>query len=220
MEKARTLAEKIWDSHVVYQDPSVDEGEAILYIDGHILHEVTSPQAFGGLRTKNLKVRRPERTIATCDHNVSTKNQNIISEGLSKLQVETLIRNCRDNGIKYWGLKSDYQGIVHVMAPELGFVQPGMTIVCGDSHTSTHGAFGALAFGIGTTEVEQVLASQSILARPMRPMEVRVDGKPGKGVTAKDLILSILAKIGTAGGTGYFIEIRELSSEVLTWKAG
>src|SRR3989338_2833115 len=218
MEKARTLAEKIWDSHVVYQDPSVDEGEAILYIDGHILHEVTSPQAFGGLRTKNLKVRRPERTIATCDHNVSTKNQNIISEGLSKLQVETLIRNCRDNGIKYWGLKSDYQGIVHVKAPELGFVQPGMTIVCGDSHTSTHGAFGALAFGIGTTEIEQILATQCIVATQMKSMEIKVDGSLGKGVTAKDVIMSILSIIGTSGGSGYFIEytgslIRNLSME-------
>ena len=219
----KTLAEKIWDNHIVFQDPavagpSVDGNPAILYIDGHILHEVTTPQAFSGLRRKGLKVRRRNRTIATCDHNVPTDNQTNIRDPLSKLQVETLIKNCKDFGINLYGLESDHQGIVHVMAPELGFVQPGMTIVCGDSHTSTQGAFGALAFGIGTTEVEQVLATQCILAKPAKSMEVNIEGYLGKGVTAKDIILSILAKIGTSGGTGYYIEytgnlIRKLNME-------
>lgn len=199
----KTLSEKIWDAHVVYHPSG---GPAIFYIDGHILHEVTTPQAFSELRKNGYQVRRTDKTIATCDHNVSTLNQNNIRDPLSKLQVETLIKNCKDFGIRLYGLDSENQGIVHVMAPELGFVQPGMTIVCGDSHTSTHGAFGALAFGIGTTEVEQVLTTQCILAKPAKSMQVNVDGKTGRGVTAKDVMLTILAKIGTGGGIGYFIE--------------
>lgn len=215
--KKKTLAEKIWDSHIVFQDPAAC-GPAIIYIDGHILHEVTTPQAFAALRKKGLRVRNVLKTIATCDHNVPTDNQTVISDSLSKLQVETLIKNCKDFGIKLYGLDSDNQGIVHVMAPELGFVQPGMTIVCGDSHTSTHGAFGALAFGIGTTEIEQVLATGCILAKPMYSMEVIVEGNLRPGVTAKDIMLAILSKIGTAGGTGFFIEytgslIRSLNME-------
>ena len=211
----KTLAEKIWDSHVVYQDIG---NPAILYIDGHILHEVTTPQAFASLRKKGLKVRNPQKTIATCDHNVPTDNQLNISDPLSKLQVETLVKNCKDFGIPLYDLNSDNQGIVHVMAPELGFVQPGMTIVCGDSHTSTHGALGSLAFGIGTTEVEQVLASQCILVKPMKSMEINVEGNIGPGVTAKDVILTILSRIGTGGGNGHFIEytgslIRNLTIE-------
>ena len=201
MKNGKTLAEKIWNNHVVFQEKL---GPAILYIDGHILHEVTTPQAFAALREKRLKVRRPDKTIATCDHNVPTDNQTLIKDPLSKLQVETLVRNCRDFGITLYGLDSPYQGIVHVMAPELGFIQPGMTIVCGDSHTSTHGAFGALAFGIGTTEAEQVLATQCILAKPMKSMEVNVEGIISKGVTAKDVMLAVLAKIGISGGTGFF----------------
>lgn len=203
--KAKTLVQKIWDNHIVFQDPAT-AGPAILYIDGHILHEVTTPQAFANLRKKRLKVRRPDKTIATCDHNVPTDNQTVISDPLSRLQVETLIKNCREFGIELYGLDSANQGIVHVMAPELGFIQPGQTIVCGDSHTSTHGAFGALAFGIGTTEVEHVLATQCILSKPMQSMKVSIEGKMGKGVTAKDVMLAILAKIGTSGGTGFFIE--------------
>ena len=215
MKNGKTLAEKIWNNHVVFQEKL---GPAILYIDGHILHEVTTPQAFAALREKRLKVRRPDKTIATCDHNVPTDNQTLIKDPLSKLQVETLVRNCRDFGITLYGLDSPYQGIIHVMAPELGVIQPGMTIVCGDSHTSTHGAFGALAFGIGTTEVEQVLATQCILAKPMKSMEVNVEGIISKGVTAKDVMLAVLAKIGISGGTGFFIEytgslIRNLNIE-------
>ncbi|KKS96103.1 MAG: isopropylmalate isomerase large subunit, 3-isopropylmalate/(R)-2-methylmalate dehydratase large subunit [Candidatus Gottesmanbacteria bacterium GW2011_GWA2_43_14] len=211
----KTLAEKIWEKHIVHREKN---GPSILYIDGHILHEVTTPQAFANLRLKGLRVRRTDKTIATCDHNVPTDNQTVIADPLSKLQVETLIKNCRDFGIRLYGLDSAYQGIVHVMAPELGFVQPGQTIVCGDSHTSTHGAFGALAFGIGTTEIEQVLATQCILAKLMQSMEIAVEGDIGKGVTAKDIILTILAGIGTGGGAGFFIEytgslIRNLTME-------
>lgn len=213
--KAKTLPEKIWEKHIVYKEKN---GPAILYIDGHILHEVTTPQAFSSLRQKKLKVRNTDKTIATCDHNVPTDQQTVINDPLSKLQVQTLIKNCSDFGITLYGLDSDNQGIVHVMAPELGFVQPGMTIVCGDSHTSTHGAFGALSFGIGTTEVEQVLATQCILSKPMQVLEICVEGKLGRGVTAKDVMLYILSQIGTSGGTGFFIEytgslIRSLSME-------
>lgn len=201
--KSRTLYQKIWDKHIVIQEKGA---LALLYIDAHILHEVTTPQAFASLRKKGLKVRRPELTIATCDHNVSTTDQTNIREEMSRMQVETLKKNCADFGITLYGLDSPNQGIVHVIGPELGFTQPGMTIVCGDSHTSTHGAFGALAFGIGTTEVEQVLATQSLLQNPMKTMKIRIDGSIGRGVTAKDIILSILSKIGTKGGIGYCFE--------------
>jgi len=203
----RTLFQKIWDSHVVTQDlPAGGGAPALLYIDAHLVHEVTSPQAFANLKKKGLRVRRPERTFATADHNVSTTDQRNIREYLSKMQVETLEKNCKEFGIELFGLSSPYQGIVHVIGPELGITQPGMTIVCGDSHTSTHGAFGSLAFGIGTTEVEQVLASQCLLQWPMKTMRVDVSGSLGVGVTAKDIILSIIAKIGTKGGVGYCIE--------------
>lgn len=203
MNKPKTLFEKIWDEHIVAQQTNEPP---VIYIDTHYIHEVTSPQAFAGLRKKKLKVRRPDLTFATCDHNVSTTNQNNIRDAMSKIQIETLRRNCRDFGITLYDLDSLYQGIVHVIGPELGVTQPGKTIVCGDSHTSTHGAFGSLAFGIGTTEVEQVLASQCLLQPQMKTMEIRIDGNLGKGVTAKDIILTILAQIGTRGGTGYCIE--------------
>lgn len=201
--KPLTLFEKIWDNHVVHKEKN---SPAVLYIDTHFIHEVTSPQAFRSLREKKLKVRRPDKTFATCDHNVSTTDQTEISDPLSKIQIETLVKNCKDFGITFYGLNSPYQGIVHVIGPELGITQPGQTVVCGDSHTSTHGAFGTLAFGIGTTEVEQVLASQCLLQSPMKIMEIRLEGKLGRGVSAKDVILTILSKIGTKGGTGYCIE--------------
>lgn len=213
--KPRTLFEKIWDNHVVIHEKGTP---ALLYIDLHILHEVTTPQAFANLRKKGLKVRRPDLTFATSDHNVSTTDQKNIRDALSKFQVETLEKNCKDFKIKFFGLDSPDQGIVHVIGPEMGLTQPGMTIVCGDSHTSTHGAFGTLAFGIGTTEVEQVLSTQCLLQQPMKTMEIRMDGKLGKGVMAKDIILTIIRKIGTKGGVGFCIEytgetIRNLSME-------
>ncbi|MBI2617320.1 3-isopropylmalate dehydratase large subunit [Candidatus Gottesmanbacteria bacterium] len=201
--KPKTLFEKIWESHVVTKEKGTP---SLLYIDAHLIHEVTSPQAFANLRKKNLNVRRTDKTFATVDHNVSTTSQRNIKDALSRVQVETLERNCKDFGIELFGLNSPNQGIVHVIGPELGITKPGMTIVCGDSHTSTHGAFGTLAFGIGTTEVEHVLATQCLLQQPMKIMEVRIDGTLGKGVTAKDVILTILSKIGTKGGIGYCIE--------------
>lgn len=213
--KARTLFQKIWDSHIVAQEKGAP---ALLYIDAHFIHEVTSPQAFASLRKKKLRVRRVDKTFATTDHNVSTTNQRDIRDPLSRLQVETLEKNCQEFGVELFGLNSPNQGIVHVIGPELGITKPGMTIVCGDSHTSTHGAFGSLAFGIGTTEVEHVLATQCILQNPMKTMEVRIEGKLGKGVSAKDVILTILSIIGTKGGVGYCIEytgstIRSLNME-------
>lgn len=209
--KSKTLFQKIWDNHVIAQEKPFGSAQgkgvpALLYIDTHILHEVTTPQAFANLRKKGLKVRRPDLSFATCDHNVSTTDQTKIKDAISRMQVETLYKNCKEFGIPVYGLDSLYQGIVHVIGPELGITQPGNTLVCGDSHTSTHGAFGTLAFGIGTTEVEHVLATQCILQQPMKTMEVRIDGKVGIGVTAKDVILSIIAKIGIKGGVGYCIE--------------
>ncbi len=213
--KLKTLYKKIWENHVVIQEK---RAPALLYIDTHILHEVTTPQAFTNLRSKNLKVRRPDLSFATCDHNVSTTNQKDVMDALSKIQIEILEQNCKEFGIMIYGLDSSYQGIVHVIGPELGITQPGKTIVCGDSHTSTHGAFGTLAFGIGTTEVEQVLAAQCLLQNPMKSLEIKIDGKLGKGVTAKDVILTIISKIGTRGGVGFCIEytgsaIRNLNME-------
>ncbi|OGG22088.1 3-isopropylmalate dehydratase large subunit [Candidatus Gottesmanbacteria bacterium RIFCSPHIGHO2_02_FULL_40_13] len=213
--KAKTLFEKIWGNHMVFRRKN---SPSLLYLDVHYVHEVTSPQAFYNLRKKKLKVRCPERTFAACDHNVSTINQNEIRDKLSGMQIDTLVKNCRDFGIRLYGLDSSYQGIVHVIGPELGITQPGMTIVCGDSHTSTHGAFGCLAFGIGTTEIEHVLASQCLLQNPMKTMEINIDGKLGKGVTTKDVILTVLTKIGTKGGTGFAIEysgslIRKMNME-------
>jgi 3-isopropylmalate/(R)-2-methylmalate dehydratase large subunit len=213
---ANTLFDKVWDAHVV---KSIENGPQVVYIDKHFIHEVTTPQAFAGLDKRGLKVLKPQQTIATADHNVPTLNQHLpIREALSKKQVDTLIQNCHNHGIELYGLGHPYQGIVHVIGPELGFTLPGNTIVCGDSHTSTHGAFGAIAFGIGTSEVEQVLATQCVLQTKPKSMRITVDGVLGKGVTSKDIILYIISKIGTSGGTGYFVEyagsaIRSLSME-------
>lgn len=213
---SQTLFDKIWQRHVVLQEENYP---AVLYIDKHFIHEVTSPQAFAGLRERNLEVFRTKQTIATADHNVPTINQHLpIQEALSRTQVETLEKNCKDFGIELFGLGHEKQGIVHVIGPELGITQPGQTIVCGDSHTSTHGAFGTIAFGIGTSQVEQVLATQTLLQYKPKTMLINVNGKLGKGVTAKDVILYIISELGTAGGTGYFVEyageaIRNLSME-------
>jgi len=200
----RTMFEKIWDAHVVH----AEEGhQTILYIDLHLVHEVTSPQAFEGLRVAGRKVRRPERTVATVDHNVPTTDRSLpITDAIAKQQIDTLRENCRQFGITLYDLDSPDQGIVHVIGPELGLTQPGMTIVCGDSHTATHGAFGALAFGVGTSEVEHVLATQTLLQHKPKTFEIRVDGRLGFGVTAKDLILWLIGRISTQGGTGYAIE--------------
>ncbi len=212
----KTLFDKIWDAHVVHD---VEGGPQVLYIDKHFVHEVTSPVAFLGLEKRGLRVLRPENTIATPDHNVPTINQEMpIREALSRKQVDQLTRNCEKHDIQLCGLNHPWHGIVHVIGPELGITQPGMTIVCGDSHTSTHGAFGALAFGIGTSEIEMVLATQTILQPKPKSMRINVEGKLNEGVTSKDIILYIISRIGTSGGTGYFIEyagsaIRSLSME-------
>jgi len=216
MTKPLTLFEKVWNAHVVAQEP---EQPAILYVDLHLLHEVTSPQAFAGLRTRNLKVRRRENSFATIDHSIPTISPNGSNgDQLAAKQMAQLEDNCRDFGIRLYGVNSPQRGIVHVIGPELGLTQPGMTIVCGDSHTSTHGAFGALAFGIGTSEVEHVLATQCLLQRKPKTFEVRVEGTLQAGVTAKDIILALLSKIGIGGGTGHVFEytgsaIRSLSME-------
>jgi 3-isopropylmalate/(R)-2-methylmalate dehydratase large subunit len=202
--EAKTLFDKIWDAHTVKE---VKEGPSVLYIDRHLIHEVTSPVAFLGLKTRGLKVFRPELTTATPDHNVPTENQHLtIMDELSRHQVDMLKRNCAEHGITYHDLQSDGHGIVHIIGPELGLTQPGMTIVCGDSHTSTHGAFGAIAFGIGTSEVEMVLASQCIMQPKPKKMRITVNGQLKKGVTAKDIALYIISRISTSGGTGHFIE--------------
>ncbi len=211
----RTLFQKIWDRHLVHQA----DGRALVYIDLHLVHEVTSPQAFEGLRLAGRRVRRPELTVATQDHNVPTTSRLLpIIDEISRQQIETLRHNCREFGIHLYDLDSVNQGIVHIIGPELGYTQPGMTIVCGDSHTATHGAFGALAFGIGTSEVEHVLATQTLIQAPAKTFEIRVDGDLAIGVTAKDLILYLIGQIGTSGGTGYVLEysgstIRGLSME-------
>jgi len=212
----RTLYDKIWDDHLVHQQP---DGTALLYIDRHLVHEVTSPQAFEGLRISGRRVRAPEKTLAVVDHNVPTTDRRFgIADPESALQVETLAQNARDFGIEYYSELDRRQGIVHIIGPEQGFTLPGMTIVCGDSHTSTHGAFGALAHGIGTSEVEHVLATQTLIQKKAKNMRVTVDGQLPPGVTAKDVILAIIGEIGTAGGTGHVIEyagevIRSLSME-------
>ncbi|MDX1962996.1 MAG: 3-isopropylmalate dehydratase large subunit [Pirellulales bacterium] len=212
----RTMFQKIWDRHVVLAEPGK---QAILYIDLHLVHEVTSPQAFEGLRLAGRRVRRPERTVATPDHNVPTSDRRLpIADPISKQQIDTLRNNCREFGIRLYDLNDPQQGIVHIIGPELGLTQPGMTIVCGDSHTATHGAFGALAFGIGTSEVEHVLATQTLLQSLPKTLELRVDGRLAPGVTAKDLILYLIGQITTDGGTGYVIEytgdvIRNLGME-------
>ena len=212
----KTLFEKIWEKHIVQE---IKNGPTVLYIDKHFIHEVTSPQAFAGLDKRGMKVFRPKQIVATADHNVPTINQHLpISEELSRLQVEKLIENCKNHDIELYGLGHPYQGIVHVIGPELGITQPGMTIVCGDSHTSTHGAFGSIAFGIGTSEVEMVMATQTLLQTKPKLMRINIDGELQNGVVSKDIILYILAKITAAGATGYFVEyagntIRNLSME-------
>jgi 3-isopropylmalate/(R)-2-methylmalate dehydratase large subunit len=214
--KPRTLVQKIWDEHVVVEEPGAP---SVLGIDLHLVHEVTSPQAFEGLRRRGRKVRHPERTIATADHSTPTHALGLpILDQQAAFQVAQLERNCAEFGIPVYSRGSDRQGIVHVIGPELGLTQPGMTIVCGDSHTATHGAFGALAFGIGTSEVEMVLATQCLLQRPQKSYEVRVDGRLAAGVTAKDIILNLISRIGVGGGTGHVFEyggeaIRALSME-------
>ncbi|MCX5757115.1 MAG: aconitase family protein, partial [Candidatus Hydrogenedentes bacterium] len=213
---AKNIYEKIWEAHVVDEEPGKD---ALLYIDRHYIHEVTSAQAFEGLRLAGRKVRRPELSFATMDHNIPTTDRSKpITEPLSKQQIETLANNCREFGIRCFDMHDPCNGIIHVIGPELGLTQPGMTIVCGDSHTATHGALGALAFGIGTSEVEHVLATQTLVQKKSKTLEVRVSGMLPNGVAAKDLILAIIGLIGTAGGTGYVIEytgeaIRRLTME-------
>jgi 3-isopropylmalate/(R)-2-methylmalate dehydratase large subunit len=212
----KTLFEKIWESHVVREEPGQP---ALLYVDLHLVHEVTSPQAFEGLRMRGRKVRRPDLTVATVDHNVPTTERTLpVADEISRKQIETLKRNAEEFGIEYYGLESRRQGIVHVIGPELGYTRPGLVITCGDSHTSTHGAFGCIAIPIGTSQVEHVLATQCLVQARMKTMEVRVEGSLPLGVTAKDLILGVIGRIGVDGGTGYAIEytgeaVRSLSME-------
>lgn len=201
---AKTLFQKIWDSHVVTEQP---ESPAVLYIDLHLVHEVTSPQAFTGLRERGLKVRRPDKTLATMDHSIPTTPIDVpLSDAMAAAQIKQMETNAAEFGITLHGMTSPHRGIVHIIGPELGRTQPGMTIVCGDSHTATHGAFGALAFGIGTSEVEHVLATQCLLQKKPKTYEVRVDGKLSSGVSAKDIILALIARIGVGGGTGHVFE--------------
>ena len=213
---ARTIIEKLWDSHVVHEQAGAP---SLIYIDLHLVHEVTSPQAFDGLRARGLKVRRPDLTIATADHSIPTSDRSLpIVDEIAAKQLAQLETNCAEFGIRCLGIHSDRQGIVHVIGPELGLTQPGMTVVCGDSHTATHGAFGALAFGIGTSEVEHVLATQCLLQRPSKTFQVKVEGTLKNGVSAKDIILALISKIGVGGGTGCVFEftgsaIRALSME-------
>ncbi|HLA44764.1 MAG TPA: 3-isopropylmalate dehydratase large subunit, partial [Aggregatilineales bacterium] len=214
----KTLFEKIWETHVVLQ---VENTPAVLYVDLHLVHEVTSPQAFTELRERGLKVRRPLQTLATMDHSTPTTPRGAdglipVTDIVAQNQLDTLIKNCEDFGIELYPLNSEKQGIVHVIGPENGFTQPGMTIVCGDSHTSTHGAFGALAFGIGTSEVGHVLATQTLFQNKPKTMEIRVNGRLNPGVTAKDIILAIIAKIGVGGGTGYVVEYTGEAIRALT----
>jgi len=212
----KTLFDKIWEKHVVQK---IDDGPSVLYIDKHFIHEVTSPQAFNGIEKRGLKVFRPQQIVATADHNVPTRNQHLpIKDELSRLQVQQLIENCKKHDIELYGLGHPFQGIVHVIGPELGITQPGMTIVCGDSHTSTHGAFGAIAFGIGTSEVEMVFASQCLLQTKPDLLRINIEGELQDGVLSKDIILYIISKITASGATGYFVEyagsaIRSLSME-------
>ena len=212
----QTLFEKIWNQHVV---KTIDGGLVVLYIDKHLIHEVTSPQAFKGIENRGLSVFRPKQIVATADHNVPTLEQELpIKDELGRAQVDTLIKNCKNHQLDLYGLGHPYQGIVHVIGPELGITQPGMTIVCGDSHTSTHGAFGSIAFGIGTSEVEMVFAAQCLLQSKPKTMRINVNGVLQKGVGAKDIILYIIAQISASGATGYFVEyageaIRSLSME-------
>jgi len=213
----RTLFDRLWEQHVVVEEPGCP---AVLYVDLHLVHEVTSPQAFAGLRARGLPVRRPDRTVATMDHSIPTLPKALaVIDGQAAAQLAQLERNCSEFGIRLYALGSDGQGIVHVIGPELGLTQPGMTIVCGDSHTSTHGAFGALAFGIGTSEVEHVLASQCLLQRRPKTLEVEISGALGRGVTAKDVILALCAQLGVGGATGHVIEYRGAAMRALDMEA-
>jgi 3-isopropylmalate/(R)-2-methylmalate dehydratase large subunit len=213
----KTLFEKIWNKHIV---KTIEDGPSVLYIDKHFIHEVTTPQAFKGLDNRGLKVLRPKQVVATADHNVPTLNQHLpIKDELSRLQVNQLIENCKNHNIELYGLGHKYQGIVHVIGPELGFTQPGMTIVCGDSHTSTHGAFGSIAFGIGTSEVEMVLATQCLLQSKPKTMRININGTLSKGVVSKDIVLYILSKISASGATGYFIEFAGSTIQALSMEA-
>ncbi len=215
--KHKTLFDKIWDAHVV---ESVDATQDILYIDRHFIHEVTSPQAFSGLRERQVPLFRKDQTVATADHNVPTINQHQrITEPLSRIQVETLTKNCAEFDVNLYGLGHPNQGIVHIIGPELGITQPGMTIVCGDSHTSTHGAFGTIAFGIGTSQVEQVFATQTLLVSKPKRMRINISGELNPGVYSKDLILYLLSKLTAGGGTGYFIEYAGSAIEKLSMEA-
>ena len=213
---AKTLFDKIWDNHVI---KTIEGGPSVVYIDKHFIHEVTSPQAFAGLEKRGVRLRRPDRTVATADHNVPTINQHMpIRDELSRNQVQKLKENCARHNVELYGLGHPFQGIVHIIGPELGITQPGMTIVCGDSHTSTHGAFGSIAFGIGTSEVEMVFASQCIMQAKPKLMRINIEGTLNKGVVSKDIILHIISKITSSGGTGFFVEyagsaIRALSME-------
>ena len=210
----RTIVDKIWDAHVIAEEPGAP---AVLAVDLHLVHEVTSPQAFSGLRARGLGVRHPERTVATADHSTPTHARSLpMADPMAAAQVDQLTRNCAEFGIPLHGLGSPDQGIVHVIGPQLGLTQPGMTIVCGDSHTATHGAFGALAFGIGTSEVEMVLATQTLLQRRPRTYEVRVDGRLAPGVSSKDIILALIARIGIGGGTGHVFEYTGEAIRALT----
>jgi 3-isopropylmalate/(R)-2-methylmalate dehydratase large subunit len=214
MTKPKTIIDKIWENHVVVDEPG---SPAVLYIDLHLIHEVTSPQAFSGLRARGLKVRRPEQTVATMDHSIPTTPLNVpIADAIAAKQIATLEANCKEFGITLHGMDSPNRGIVHVIGPELGLTQPGMTIVCGDSHTATHGAFGALAFGIGTSEVEHVLATQCLLQVKPKTYAVNVHGRLPAGTTSKDIILALLAKIGVGGGTGHVFEYRGEAIRALT----
>ena len=212
----KTIFDKIWDKHVV---KIIEDGPSVLYIDKHLIHEVTSPQAFSGIEKRGAQLFRPKQIVATADHNVPTMNQHLpIADQLSKFQVDTLIENCKKHGVELYGLGHEHQGIVHVIGPELGITQPGMTIVCGDSHTSTHGAFGSIAFGIGTSEVEMVFASQCVMQSKPKVMRINIEGAIQNGVVSKDIILFIIAQISASGATGYFVEyagsaIRALSME-------
>ena len=213
---SKTLYDKIWENHLVHKQ---DDGTCLIYVDRHLVHEVTSPQAFEGLRLQKRKVRRPELTLAVPDHNVPTTDRSKgIDDEESRIQVETLRKNCKEFGVELFDVNDKRQGIVHIIGPEQGFTQPGTVIVCGDSHTATHGAFGSLAFGIGTSEVEHVLATQTLIQKKSKNLRINVNGDLPKGVTAKDVILKIIGTIGTAGGTGYVVEfagdvIRNLSME-------
>jgi 3-isopropylmalate/(R)-2-methylmalate dehydratase large subunit len=212
----KTLFEKVWDEHVV---TTIPDGPDVLYIDKHLIHEVTSPQAFAGIEKRGITIFRKQNIVATADHNVPTKDQHLpIKEALSKFQVDKLTENCKNHDITLYGLGHPFQGIVHVIGPELGITLPGMTMVCGDSHTSTHGAFGSIAFGIGTSEVEQVFATQCLMQTKPKTMKIEINGELDKGITSKDIILYIISKISASGGTGYFVEyagsaIRSLSME-------